>query len=537
MSVFKDCGIMLDMSRDGVMTVSALKKYIDVLSEIGMDTIYIYLEDTYEIKGYPMFGYMRGRYTVDELKEIDSYCVSKEMKMIPCIQTLGHMAQYLRYPQAGNVRDTENELLCGAEETYELIEAMVKTMRESISGNKLHIGMDEALAMGTGQYYQLHGYEDKSVIFRKHLDRVCEICKKYDFTPMIWDDVAHTLFKADSGADLSNALPDVELVPWRYGCCTEEPINKLMGEIKCFNRPITFAGGAWTWGSLLPRYNMAKASVINTAKAAAKNGAESFMLTVWGDDGCQCNYWLAMPYILALGLYNKFGREATVQELNEYSEKLGLIDFDISEIANVFDQPKGLDTCVGKRLIWGDLLFNSARVFDKDYSDILRDAAEKMQVYVDRKDSNKALYEYIQLCLKVTSLKAYLLINLRKEYLNGNREFLEKVCNTHLPELSKLYAELEKVHRSLWLSTYKPYGYQKVEGRYGSQIMRIQYVSDRLNEYLSGKIDSLDEFIEEPLPSQLEREGKMTFYENGGSSIMFDYEKYLCARHLIDVSV
>ena len=97
------------------------------------------------------------------------------MKMIPCIQTLGHMAQYLRHHYAKNVRDTANVLLCGAEETYDLIEAMVKTMRECVSGDKLHIGMDEALELGTGQYYLLHGYEDKSEIFLNHLNRVCKI--------------------------------------------------------------------------------------------------------------------------------------------------------------------------------------------------------------------------------------------------------------------------------------------------------------------------------------------------------------------------
>ena len=535
MSVFKKCGVMLDMSRDGVMKVSALKKFIDVLSKIGMNAVYIYLEDTYEIKGYPMFGYMRGRYTIDELREIDNYCVSKGVDFVPCIQTLGHMAQYLRYPQAANVRDTENELLCGAQETYELIEAMIKTMRESISGNKLHIGMDEALELGNGKYYQLHGFEEKSVIFRKHLDRVCEICKKYDFTPMIWDDVARTLIKAENCDDLANALPDVELVPWRYGICKPDPVKPLIDDLKKFERPITFAGGGWTWGTLLPRYNWANATVVTTAKAASENGVENFMLTLWGDDGCQCNYWLAMPQILALAYYNEYGKEGTIEELCKYSEEIGVIDYSICEIANVFDQPKGYDTCVGKRLIWGDICFNSARVFDKEYSEILQEAAKKIQPFIHRRDCNKAFYEYIHICLKTVSLKAYLLTNIRDAYFKKDREFLSEVLEIHLPALRRLYIRLEKKHRELWLDTYKPYGYQKVECRYGSQLMRIKYLSDRLKDYLNGKIDALDEFNEEPLPS--ENEGNTSFLTENGESIYVDYEKYLCARHLIDVSV
>ena len=75
MNVFKSCGIMFDMSRDGVMKVDALKKYIKVVSQMGIDTIYLYLEDTYELKDYPMFGYMRGRYSHEEYRLSVSFLV------------------------------------------------------------------------------------------------------------------------------------------------------------------------------------------------------------------------------------------------------------------------------------------------------------------------------------------------------------------------------------------------------------------------------------------------------------------------------
>ena len=60
----KTCfGVMLDMSRNAVMTVENVKKYIDNLSKMGFNTLLLYIEDTYEVKNEPYFGYMRGRYT------------------------------------------------------------------------------------------------------------------------------------------------------------------------------------------------------------------------------------------------------------------------------------------------------------------------------------------------------------------------------------------------------------------------------------------------------------------------------------------
>ena len=39
-----------------------------------------FLEDTYQIDGEPYFGYMRGRYTKEELKDVVSYCNSIQIQ-------------------------------------------------------------------------------------------------------------------------------------------------------------------------------------------------------------------------------------------------------------------------------------------------------------------------------------------------------------------------------------------------------------------------------------------------------------------------
>lgn len=534
MNVFKSCGIMFDMSRDGVMKVDALKKYIKVVSQMGIDTIYLYLEDTYELKDYPMFGYMRGRYSHEELKEIDTFCTSLEMKMIPCIQTLGHMAQYLKYSCAKPVRDTANELLCGADETYELIEAMVKTMRECISGDKLHIGMDEALDLGTGQYYLLHGYEDKSEIFLKHLNRVCEICYKYGFKPMIWDDVAATLIKKNDEKNLANILPDVELVPWGYGCCQTENVQRRVDSLRPFNRSMTFAGTAWTYGTALPRYKICKATNLVTARGAAECGVENYIMTLWGDDGCPCNYGFALPQIMELGFYNLNGRIPTDEELCELAEKYGIIDYRFSKTVEYFDQPKGIDTDVGKRIVWGDLLYNSARVFDKDYAEILANAAKNVDEFIKKNDKWQPFYKYAKLYIKIASIKANITTNIREAYLKGNREFMTEVCETLLPEVKAFFKELELLHRKMWLDTYKPFGYQKTCCRYGAQIMRLSYTIDRIRDYLDGKIPNIPELEAEPMKCLLENEMKF-ITEDGG--IFIDYEKWSCARDYMDISL
>ena len=84
----KRLGALIDCSRNCVYTVDALKKFIDILADIGYDYLQLYTEDTFDI-GDPRFGYLRGRYNVAEIKELDGYASARGIELIPFIQTLG----------------------------------------------------------------------------------------------------------------------------------------------------------------------------------------------------------------------------------------------------------------------------------------------------------------------------------------------------------------------------------------------------------------------------------------------------------------
>jgi N-acetyl-beta-hexosaminidase len=117
----------------------------------------LYTEDTYEIEGRPYFGYMRGRYNKDEIRELDAYAIKLGIELIPCIQVLGHLATHLRWHATAPYRDTTNVLLVGAKETYELIDDMFKTISECFTSKRIHIGMDETKDLGTGAYLDKFG--------------------------------------------------------------------------------------------------------------------------------------------------------------------------------------------------------------------------------------------------------------------------------------------------------------------------------------------------------------------------------------------
>ena len=64
---FQRLGYMIDCSRGAVPKIQTIQKFVDYLSAFGYTFLELYTEDTYEIEGEPYFGYMRGRYTKEEI--------------------------------------------------------------------------------------------------------------------------------------------------------------------------------------------------------------------------------------------------------------------------------------------------------------------------------------------------------------------------------------------------------------------------------------------------------------------------------------
>ena len=177
----KRFGVMLDCSRNAVMKPEQVKKIASVLKDFGYTMLQLYTEDTYEVENEPFFGYLRGRYSVEELQDIVSYCKEIGMEVIPCVQTLAHLNQIFRWKEYAVVNDFADILLPEEERTYALIENIFKTLRKCFSSEYVHIGMDEAHMLGLGKYLDKHGYNNRFDILNRHLNKVIEIAKRYGF--------------------------------------------------------------------------------------------------------------------------------------------------------------------------------------------------------------------------------------------------------------------------------------------------------------------------------------------------------------------
>ena len=56
------------------------------------------------------------------------------------------------------MRDTIDNLMVGHPETEALVEAMIAHFSKTFHSRRIHLGMDEAVSLGTGRYLRSNGY-------------------------------------------------------------------------------------------------------------------------------------------------------------------------------------------------------------------------------------------------------------------------------------------------------------------------------------------------------------------------------------------
>lgn len=508
---FKKLGAYFDVSRGGVLKVSTIKKYAKEMLCMGFNRLYLYMEDVFELDGYPHFGYLRGRYSKQELKEISAFGDKIGVEMIPCVQTLGHMGQYLQWNESAPVKDTSQVLLCGSEDTYKFIEAIISTMRECFPTSNIQIGCDEAFGLGTGKFLSENGYKKPIDILIPHIHKVYDICKKYNFTPSMFvdtfirnlnDEKRYYIHNLEIPEGLGDNLPDIKTVYWDYYHFKEEDYDMMIDYHKKFKEIPEFAGGIWTWAGNILNVKHTFDTMIPAMKSSIKNGISEVYATMYGDDGTECNYGMGMPLLNIFSEYCFKGLDASFDTINDMTKFL--YDVDCSDYINVsgFYYPfvnnllfrqLSKPNCFGQKIFSTDIFYNLTGT--TDFSEFLPYHIEAYNAVCGLGKGTKweEYYKYMEVILDITIHKMDILSKLSAAYKNNDKEYLKKAAEEYIPYIIKKYKELYSIHEKQWLKTYKPFGWEEHTSRYAHWIFRLEYAIKVITGYLKGEIEKIEE--------------------------------------------
>ena len=510
--LFNTNGAMFDVSRGVVLRTDTVKTILNSMALMGMNTVMLYTEDTYEIENRPYFGHLRGRYTKQELKELDAYALTLGITIIPCIQVLGHMNNYLRWASASSHKDTSTVLLANCDETYALIEDMLSTISECFTTRKIHIGMDETHDLGRGNYLDKNGYKNQQDIFFEHLNKVKEMVLAHGLEPIMWSDMFFRMAgknldnyrefdtRVEFSEEIRKTVPEgVRPVFWDYYRFEKDFYSINIEKHRDFFgiEPI-FAGGVWLWSSHCPLYSRSFEFTYPALDACRETNLKDVIATVWLNKGLN-NLILSMAGLSWYADYDYCGGydEVSVKNTLRYACN---VDYDTLMLLELPEHPDGKKFSSTVALLFNDPLLGLA---DKHFDNL---PLKKYYVDVTKKLTNNRptnplylpAYLVIEKLSALLQYKADFGLRLKKAYGDKDSVKLAELLSECDVIIDKI-KDLSNAHYDAWMKYNKPQGFEQIDIHYGALILRFETTKKRLLSYINGTINNIEELEEDRL--------------------------------------
>ena len=498
---FKTVGYM-HSTNPGCPNLPAFKEYLDMLALMGYNMAMLYTEDRLELPNYPYFGYLKGRYTVEEIKELDDYAFDYGIELIPCLECYGHMAEYLIWGEARPIKDTASVLRAREEKTFEFIEELIKTASSAVRSKRIHIGMDEAADMGRGKFMDKNGYVPAMQIFEEYMERLIQITDKYGLKAMMWSDMyvkinskinSYYDTEVEFPQEVIDKIPNVQLVFWHYG---EEPHcdDIMLAKHNQLGKDVIFAGGLWDWYNMFPDHEYCFETMDFSLNACRNNNVREMMVTSWNS-----GEFTAGLLGLSFSAEKCFNPNITEEELRARFEFCTKGNYDAflttGQFNNIFNKETTYEDFnerfLGQALFWQDVLEGTydTHLFRQPMSAHYAECAEKMKG-LDGKW--KFFYDHAYNVFACLSVKTKIAEQLWPAYQAKDMDALKYIANDLLPELIRLYDNTYESYVENWDYCCRKLGWAALDFKWTGVRGRFVTAKRLLDQYLNGKIDKID---------------------------------------------
>ena len=508
--VFEKNGLMLDLSRNAVAHIDMLKQFIREMAFMGHSWFMLYMEDVYEVEGAPYFGALRGRYSIQDLQEVDRYAQLFGVQLVPCIQTLAHMDQYFMWETIEyKYKDIDNIFNVGNAEVRTLLTRMIASLRKAFSSDIIHIGMDEAHNLGRGRYLDENGLKKRGDIMQDHLAFMKTLCTTYGFKPIVWDDMFFGRY-SNNKEDVEPVIPNqVGLMYWDYYSGLAKHYQNHLQVCRTLTEKPMFAGGAWRWTGYIPHHKKTLETTLAAIEACRKERVKEVIVTSWGDDGSEAPLYTCMFGLVLyayLDCHVEYREEGFAQYLKLYTG-MGFNEWMRQGEPDLFEGTTGnnYDITPSKYLLYQDPLGSKflyyIRTLTTDMDAVyakLEQAFTEDAAHTDN-PLQHSIAQFYALMMKTLYYKWRLPLDIWEAYKKTDKKALQALVENKLKPLKAALTETAKARRQVWTEECRAFGSEVLDHRFGAMLMRLEVTQEILTDYIQGKIRRIDELEEERL--------------------------------------
>lgn len=299
-------GILLDISRNKIPTMKSLFSLIDVLSELKINHLQLYIEGF--SFAYPSFQEVwqgSAPITGEELMMLDRYCKDRFIDLVPNQNSFGHMSAWLERTEfeklvespEGTINsmglyEPSSTLNPSDPESLTLLERLYDDLLPNFTSDYFNVGLDEPFELGQGKSKDLCEKIGTGRVYLDFLLKVHHLVSERHKTMLFWGDILNDY------PELIQEIPkDTIALEWGYE--SDHPFDINCRHYKEAGLSFYVCPGTGSWKSVSGRSQNMQDNIKNAVINGKKYGAKGCIITDWGDYG----HWQYQPISYAGTVY------------------------------------------------------------------------------------------------------------------------------------------------------------------------------------------------------------------------------------------
>lgn len=291
-------GYYYDVTRGRIPTVAGVKKMVDTLAALKINSLQLYVEHTFDFAELQSLHHSEGDcFTAAELLEIDRYCRENFIDFIPSLSTFGHLYELLSLPEYRSLCELEDYRPAAHfwgermahhtidpqnPKSFEVIRSLIDQYLPLFPSRYFNICCDETFDLGTGR----NRGQDKGRLYTDFVNRIIEYVTAKGKTVMMWSDIVL------QHADAIGSLPsDTVFLTWNYD---RKPSLNGIDTLKQSGRPQIVCPGTSSWTRLIEDIRVSRPNIETMIRHGVAQGAIGALNTNWGDFGHPASFECAL---------------------------------------------------------------------------------------------------------------------------------------------------------------------------------------------------------------------------------------------------
>lgn len=365
-------GFYHDVTRGRIPTLATLKAMADKMSYYKLNQLQLYVEHSFLFRDFSEVWRDDTPLTAEEIIELDSYCQSLNIELVPSIASFGHLYKVLKTKTYSHLCELENSdkeefsfvnrmlhhtVDVTNEESFAMIKRMLHEYLPLFSSKQFNICSDETFDLGKGKSKKLADEVGTNRIYVDFLKKLCEFIKSQGKSPMFWGDIII------EQPELIHELPkDVVCLNWNYDTeVTDSNVKKL------YDTGVTqyICPGVHGWNHLINRLEYAYINISSMCNFAHQYKAAGVLNTDWGDYGHICHaefsttgmiYGAAFSWNSNLLPFEEMNKQISMLEYQDNTETFLTIIHEISSQdeslwGNIVEYKEGFEKSFTKECI------------------------------------------------------------------------------------------------------------------------------------------------------------------------------------------